>query len=326
MTVSMKILFIAPRYSGGTGGHAKRVAEKLREYGFEIELMQAPHLPIKKLKNPTFVLSSILKSLLGRKQYDVVHAFNIPSAFAMKYTKAKKRVLSVHGVYSEQISALHSQKTASIVKDKEKNILGWADKLLTNSKNVQHSYKKKMGLNFDYIYGPIDIDRLQKISEIPNNEKQIVYIGRDSYEKGIDILKKIESKINAKVIYCTNIEWEKTMSILKSSELVVVPSRIDNIPNIIKEAFFLKIPIIASNIEGISEVITNDVNGILVENENSEKFVISINELLKNKEKAKRLSENGYDFVMKNFTWEVLFPKYRQFYLDLLDEDGSKLD
>ena len=54
----MKILFIAPKYSGGIGGHAKRVADKLRENGFEIELMYAPHLPIKKLKNLTFAIST----------------------------------------------------------------------------------------------------------------------------------------------------------------------------------------------------------------------------------------------------------------------------
>jgi len=87
----MKILFICPRYSGGIGGHATRVAEKLRENGFEIKLMHAPHLPIKKLKNPTFAISSTIIAALSRKKYDVVHAFNIPSAFAMKYVKAKKK-------------------------------------------------------------------------------------------------------------------------------------------------------------------------------------------------------------------------------------------
>ena len=35
----MKILFIAPKYSGGIGGHAARVAEKLQEHGFDIKLM-----------------------------------------------------------------------------------------------------------------------------------------------------------------------------------------------------------------------------------------------------------------------------------------------
>ena len=46
----MKILFIAPKYTGGIGGHAARVAEKLREYGFDIKLMHTSHIPIDKLR------------------------------------------------------------------------------------------------------------------------------------------------------------------------------------------------------------------------------------------------------------------------------------
>ena len=315
----MKILFIAPKYSGGIGGHAKRVAQKLQENGFEIELMHAPHVPIKKLKNPTFAISSLLKAISGRKTYDIVHAFNLPSAFAMKYTKAKKKVLSIHGVYSEQIDALHSQTTSTRVKNKELDILKWADKLLTNSKNVQESYKKKLDLDFDYIYGPIDIEKIEKIPKKNiKNEKQVVYVGRDSYEKGIDILKKIENQINAKVIYCTNLDWESAMQILKSSDIVIVPSRIDNIPNVIKEAFFLKIPIVATNIKGISEIITNDVNGILVPSEEPEKLTSAVNQLLENKEKMKEITENGYDFIIKNMTWDILLPKYINFYEKLM--------
>src|SRR3970282_3051086 len=103
----MKILFIAPRYSGGIGGHAARIAEKLRENGFDIKLMDAPKIPIKNLKNPRFALLSTIKAILSREKFDVVHAFNVPSAFAMRYAKAKKKVLSVHGVYSYQISSIH---------------------------------------------------------------------------------------------------------------------------------------------------------------------------------------------------------------------------
>ncbi|KFM18781.1 glycoprotein 3-alpha-L-fucosyltransferase [Marine Group I thaumarchaeote SCGC AAA799-P11] len=167
-----------------------------------------------------------------------------------------------------------------------------------------------MNLDFDYIYGPIDIEKFKKVPEnITKNEKQVVYIGRDSYEKGIDILKKIEDKINGKVVYCTNVDWELAMQVLKSSDIVVVPSRIDNIPNVIKEAFFLKIPVVATDIEGISEIVTNGVNGILVPSEEPDRLANAINQLLENKEKMKEITENGYDFVMKNLTWEALLPK-----------------
>ena len=46
----MKILFIAPKFNGGIGGHAARVAEKLQEYGFEIKLMHTSHITNKKIK------------------------------------------------------------------------------------------------------------------------------------------------------------------------------------------------------------------------------------------------------------------------------------
>ena len=128
----MKILFIAPRFEGGIGGHAARVAEKLRENGFEIKLMQVSSIPIKKLKNPSFALFSTIKSIIGREKYDIVHAFNIPSAFAMRYTKARKKVLSVHGVYSDQVNALHSDTTANAAKITEAKVLKWADKLTTD--------------------------------------------------------------------------------------------------------------------------------------------------------------------------------------------------
>ena len=103
----MKLLFISPRFSGGIGGHASMLAEKLIEYGFDVKKMEVPHIPVKNLKNPSFAVLSSLKSIMDTESYDIVHGFNIPSAYAMKYTKAKKKVLSVHGVFSEPVSYTH---------------------------------------------------------------------------------------------------------------------------------------------------------------------------------------------------------------------------
>ena len=61
----------------------------------------------------------------------------------MRYTKAKKKVLSIHGMYSEQVDALHSDTTAGAAKLAESKVLKWADKLTTDSKFVQKQYKEK---------------------------------------------------------------------------------------------------------------------------------------------------------------------------------------
>ena len=315
----MKILFIAPKYSGGIGGHAYRVAEKLREHGFDIKLMHVPHIPINKLKNPSFAIFSSFKALVGNEKYDVVHAFNIPSAFAMKYTKAKKKVLSVHGMYSEQVNSLHSDTTAKAASITESKVLKWADKLTTDSKTVKNIYKEKLGIDFEFLYAPLDISKFNNIQQIPKKENQIVYIGRDSYEKGIDILKKIENEVNGKVVYCTDLKWEDAMNHLKASSIIVIPSRMESIPQVIKEAFYLKVPIIATNVGGIPELITDNVNGILVPPNSPELLQNAINKLLLDDETSKRLSAAGYEFVMNHLTWEVLLPEYVKFYENLVN-------
>ena len=142
----------------------------------------------------------------------------------------------------------------------------------------------------------------------------MIYIGRDSFEKGIDILKNIESKINGNVIYCTNLPWEQTMAILQSSTILIVPSRMESIPQVIKEAFYLKIPVIATNVGGIPEIIENKKTGILIPPENPNQMIEEINNLLKNPPLIDELTENAFNFINENFTWDVLIDKYIQLY------------
>ena len=200
----MKFLFISPRFSGGIGGHAAMLADKLSQNGHQVKKLSTSHIPIKNLKNPSFAVLSSLKSIVDRESYDIVHAFNIPSAYAMKYANTKKKVLSVHGVFSEQVDSLHSKSISSIAKSAESQVLKWPDKLTTDSKATQKLYKEKSGIDFEYLPSPLDTSMFEKISSVEKIQNQIAYVGRDSHEKGIDILKAAESQINGNVVYCTD--------------------------------------------------------------------------------------------------------------------------
>ena len=314
----MNILFISPVFSGGIGGHAAMLADKLSDYGYKVKKMQVPHIPIKNLKNPSFALFSSLKSLTNRESFDVVHGFNIPSAYAMKYAKGKKKVLSVHGVFSEQVDSLHSKYVSSVAKIAESQVLNWPDKLTTDSRATQKLYKEKFDLNFEYLPSPLDTQKFSNISDVTKIENQVAYVGRDSYEKGIDILKQAESKINGHVIYCTDRSWDDAMKIIKSSQVVIVPSRMESLPTTVKEAFYLNVPVVATNVGGIPELISDNDTGLLVPPENPEKIADAVNDLLSNPKKAKKLAINGNNFVKKNMTWDVMLPKFIQFYEDLL--------
>ena len=294
------------------------LADKLSDYGYKVKKMQVPHIPIKNLKNPSFALFSSLKSLTNRESFDIVHGFNIPSAYAMKYAKGKKKVLSIHGVFSEQVDTLHSKPISSVAKIAEAQVLNWPDKLTTDSKATQKLYKEKFGLNFEYLPSPLDIQKFSDISDVTKIENQVAYVGRDSYEKGIDIIKQAESKIDGHVTYCTDRSWDDAMKIIKSSQVVVVPSRMESLPTTVKEAFYLNVPVVATNVGGIPELVKDNETGMLVPSENPDKLADAVNELLSDRQKAKRLANNGNKFVKNHMTWDIILPKYIQFYEDLL--------
>ena len=294
------------------------LAEELSQCGHDVKKMQTPHIPIKNFKNPSFAVLSSIKSLVDRDSYDIVHAFNIPSAYAMKYANGKKKVLSVHGVFSDQIDSIHSKSISSIARSAESQVLQWPDKLTTDSKATQKLYKEKSDIDFEYLPSPLDTRMFEKIGSVEKIKNQVAYVGRDSHEKGIDLLKAAESKIDGTIVYCTDRPWEDAMRVIKSSEVVVVPSRIESLPTTVKEAFFLNVPVIGTNVGGIPELITNDETGILIPPENSDELAQAVNELLSNKEKAEKIAANGNIFVKNNMTWDVILPKYIQFYEDLL--------
>jgi len=314
----MNILFISPIFSGGIGGHASMLADQLTDYGYEVKKMQVPHIPIKNLKNPSFALFSSLSSLVNRESFDIVHGFNIPSAYAMKYAKGKKKVLSVHGIFSEQVDTLHSKSISSVAKIAESQVLNWPDKLTTDSKATQKLYKEKFNLDFEYLPSPLDTQKFTDMSNVTKVENQVAYVGRDSYEKGIDILKQAEPKIDGHVTYCTDRSWDDAMKIIKSSQIVVVPSRMESLPTTVKEAFYLNVPVVATNVGGIPELVKDNETGILVPSENPDRLADAVNELLSDKHKARILANNGNKFVKNHMTWDIILPKYIQFYEDLL--------
>jgi len=316
----MKLLFISPKFSGGIGGHANMLYEQLAKNGFDVKKMEVPHIPIKNFKNPSFTIFSSLKGILSKESFDVIHGFNVPSAYAMKYTKGKKKVLSIHGVFSEQVNTLHSKSISSIAQFAESKVLTWPDKLTTDSKATQKFYKEKLDVNFEYLPSPLDTRMFEKIPNVEKIPNQVAFVGRDSHEKGIDVLKEAESEINGDVVYCTDRSWEDAMRIIKSSSIVVVPSRMESLPTTVKEAFYLNVPVIGTDVGGIPELIKNNETGILVPPENPSKLAQAVNELLSDKEKATKLAINGNTFVKNNMTWDVILPKYIKFYEDLLKD------
>jgi glycosyltransferase involved in cell wall biosynthesis len=78
----------------------------------------------------------------------------------------------------------------------------------------------------------------------------------------------------------------------------------------------LKVPVIASNVGGIPDIVINDQTGKLVEPKDSEAIYKQIMHLYNHRDEAEILSENAYQNTF-NYTPETMTDAYFKLYLTL---------
>ena len=338
----MKILIVSPTQKGmgGIAQHVQGLSNFLNSHGNEVEIISSENtftIPVKGLKNPSFMISSFLKTKL-KKKFDIIHAHNMPAALSIKNTRTK-RVLSIHGIFSKQIKILHGNTISKISEKYEKNALSWADVITVVSKEALDYYTK---LGFEVVQVPNAIDLSKLSQEVDKRYKnQIVYAGRLSKEKGIETLLEVAKKLPDEIhllILGSGPEQEKiiditkskenihylgfqkkieTLSIIRGSDVLIQPSLIEGISSTLLESMACKTPIIATKVGGNKELINHNKTGILVESENSTCLLEEILNLISNKEKAKNLSNQAYDEV-KKYDWNSVGNKYLSIYDSLL--------
>lgn len=309
----MQALFISPEYDYGLGGHAKMLAAQLQKLGHAVDLLKTPHIPIRNFKNPSFTIFATIRALLTRKRYDIVHAFNVPSALPMHCAGPARKVLSVHGVYREQMQIIHSGVVGRLARVAETRAFKWSDILTTDSKSTATVYRN-LGYDFVYLPSAIDTHKFERFTNVEKEPRCVAYVGRDSYEKGIDILREAESNIHGTIRYCTDMKWSDAMSVLASSSVLVLPSRMESLPTVIKEAFYLRVPVVAMSVGGVPELVEDGKTGFLVERHDSRHMTDVVNGILDGTIQTRRIVDNAYKYVTDALTWEAVMPKYEAMY------------
>ncbi|MCK9223789.1 MAG: glycosyltransferase family 4 protein [Candidatus Muirbacterium halophilum] len=97
---------------------------------------------------------------------------------------------------------------------------------------------------------------------------------------------------------------EDVQNYIKALDVFLYPSLNEGLGSAILDAMQLEIPVIATNVGGIPEIIENDKNGILIESKNSEEIYKSVLRLYKEKKLKDKFISNGiktlYRFDIKN--------------------------
>lgn len=106
--------------------------------------------------------------------------------------------------------------------------------------------------------------------------------------------------------------------LLAISDLFVLPSLYEGQGRALVEAMAAGLPVVATKVGGIPDVISDGQNGILVAALDSDALAVAILELLNNEEKARQMGEAGKRRVDPEFSVETMVRKIESVYEELI--------
>jgi L-malate glycosyltransferase len=106
--------------------------------------------------------------------------------------------------------------------------------------------------------------------------------------------------------------------LLSAADLFVLPSLTEGLPLSVLEAMAHALPVVATPVGGIPEVITDGQDGLLVPVNQPEELARVLSDLLRDSARRQSLGETGYRHVRDRFSFERMAGEYEELYRRLL--------
>ena len=173
------------------------------------------------------------------------------------------------------------------------------------------------------------------------NEDYIVYVGRVDNSKGCNILvdyflkykKKYPSAIklvlvggghidcpqNDDVIFTGFVTEQEKFDCISGALLSVAPSEFESLCIAVLESFACKVPVLVnSKCKILESHCQNGENGLGYVSEQS--FIKNLHQMISNLDLRRTMGENAYDYLKKNYTWEIVTEKINEM-IDQIQKD-----
>ncbi|MEW6600038.1 MAG: glycosyltransferase [Nitrospirota bacterium] len=195
-------------------------------------------------------------------------------------------------------------------------------------------------LNIKTFYKGIDISNFRDLPPrnslfrklfLDEGKKYILFVGRLIYDKGIyelaeafstiagryhniDLIfigEEIEKEkliaglssygISDRVIFKGMIPYREVAYYMKVSDLLVLPTWAEGLPNVVMEAMAVGLPVVATDVGGIPEVLENEVTGLSVPAKNTEKLSEAMIRMLADRELREHCIANAKNLIHEKF-------------------------
>ncbi|MBI5731814.1 MAG: glycosyltransferase [Candidatus Magasanikbacteria bacterium] len=231
----------------------------------------------------------------------------------------------------------------------KKSTYRFCDGAVAISNAVKKYMMKKYGVpegKIEIIPNDVDVAALEKkLEKAPprNPDKKIILtVGRLTPQKGQDYLLKalamlprcelwlagegpLEKKLRG---LAKNLKIEERVKflgvrsdipeLLSQADLFVFPSLWEGLGIAVLEAAVAKVPIVASKIDGILDIIKDRESGLLVEPKDAAGLAKATEEILANPQKSRERAEKACDWVKQNFDIKIVTRQYERVYEKLI--------
>ncbi|MCW4029671.1 MAG: glycosyltransferase family 4 protein [Candidatus Bathyarchaeota archaeon] len=292
-----------------------------------------------------------LKKAIKTYKIDVIHAQGVLGAFeayfAIKSARKKVAVVtSVHFVPMANSSNRFKWSTfVSILNHCTDLVLPVSS--FTGDALITHGLKPKKLI---VLHNTLDLKTFDKATSEPSPVKKtdfginIVCVGNLSPIKGQEYLllaaekilksrkatfylvgsgaseeslKKLalNLKIANNVVFTGRISWPNVYSVLVNlADICVLPSVTENFPFYILECMAAGKPIVATNVGGVAEAITDGSTGLLVQPKNPDELAEKISSLIDDAELREKLGSSARIYLERNFDIPIYLQKITEIY------------
>src|SRR3989344_397671 len=299
---------------------------------------------------PTFYAKSVTKYVLQHIQKpDLIHCHNTypdgPGVLPLVEYWKVPFVMHLRGSmdyyldYASMqrlLSALHKANAIIAVSEKDKEIF---------TRKGIHPDKIQVipnGVDME-LFKPRPKAPLRKKLKLPSG-KIILFVGSLVPVKGLDDFVHAVKNLDATLIIVGDgplrkdlheklphayfkgmLSREKTAEYMSAADIMIISSHSEGRPNTLYEALASELPVIATEVGGIPELIKNGENGILVPPKSPLMLRDMVKELLKNDQLLKRISSQGRKTIETHkLTWEEHARRLIEVYKKALKKKPAK--
>ena len=146
---------------------------------------------------------------------------------------------------------------------------------------------------------------------LPGEGLALVLVGRsDAAEPGLRVLTS-ELGLSRDVFFCTNVPHPQVGVFLERAKAFCLPSRAEPFGIALLEAGAYRLPVVASRVGGIPEIVIHGESGLLVQPDDVDGLAAALDRVMADPDAARGLGERLHRRVANEFPWKRAYEQYR---------------